>query len=110
MPVERFRPNAFIAWLQKRLGSGIPEKSLTLIRNRRLFAEAERQGSPEAKYAMSTYFSLGVSGVADQDKATAVVYQIDGALSGFKPSVQRLRELLAQVARSPRQSQERDFR
>ena len=74
------------------------------------FAEAERQGSPEAKYAMSTYFSLGVSGVADQDKATAVVYQIDGALSGFKPSVQRLRELLAQVARSPRQSQERDFR
>ncbi len=74
------------------------------------FAEAERQGSPEARYAMSTYFSLGVSGVADQDKATAVVYQIDGALSGFKPSVQRLRELLAQVARSPRQSQERDFR
>ena len=39
LPVERFRPNAFIAWLQKRLGSGIPEKSLTLIRNRRLFAD-----------------------------------------------------------------------
>ena len=66
------------------------------------FSEADKQGSPEAKYAMSTYFSLGVSGVADQDKAAAVVYQIDGALAGFKPSTQRLREVLAQVARAPR--------
>lgn len=47
LPVERFRPNAFISWLQKRLGSGIPEKSLTLIRNRRLFAEADAVVVPE---------------------------------------------------------------
>lgn len=66
------------------------------------FGQADRQGSPEAKYAMSTFFSLGVEGVADQDKASAVVYQIDGALAGFKPSAQRLRELLAQVSRAPR--------
>lgn len=66
------------------------------------FSQADKQGSAEAKYAMSTFFSLGVEGVADQDKATAVVYQIDGALAGFKPSAQRLRELLAQVSRAPR--------
>ena len=63
------------------------------------FSEADKQGNAEAKYAMSTYFSLGVQGVADQDKAAAVVYQIDSALSGFKPSAQRLREVLAQVSR-----------
>lgn len=74
------------------------------------FAEADKQGSPEAKYAMSTYFSLGVSGVADQDKASAVVYQIDGALSGFKPSAQRLREVLAQVARAPSRPTEGSYR
>jgi TPR repeat protein len=66
------------------------------------FSEADKQGSAEAKYAMSTYFSLGIQGVADQDKAAAVVYQIDSALSGFKPSAQRLREVLAQVARPVR--------
>ncbi|MDO8801418.1 tetratricopeptide repeat protein [Phenylobacterium sp.] len=74
------------------------------------FAEADKQGSPEAKYAMSTYFSLGVSGVADQDKASAVSYQIDGALAGFKPSAQRLREVLAQVARTPRRPTEGNYR
>ncbi|MES2724411.1 MAG: tetratricopeptide repeat protein [Pseudomonadota bacterium] len=74
------------------------------------FAEADRQGSAEAKYAMSTYFSLGVSGVADQDKAAAVSYQIDGALAGFKPSAQRLREVLAQVARTPRRPTEGTYR
>ncbi|WP_293369492.1 hypothetical protein [Nevskia sp.] len=47
LPVERFRPNAFISWLQKRLGAGIPEKSLTLIRNRRLFAEVDAVVVPE---------------------------------------------------------------
>ena len=66
------------------------------------FSQADRQGNAEAKYAMSTFFSLGVEGVADQDKASAVVYQIDAALAGFKPSAQRLRELLAQVSRAPR--------
>lgn len=66
------------------------------------FGQADRQGNAEAKYAMSTFFSLGVEGVADQDKASAVVYQIDAALAGFKPSAQRLRELLAQVSRAPR--------
>jgi len=73
------------------------------------FAEADRQGSAEAKYAMSTYFSLGVAGVADQDKAKAVVYQIDSALSGFKPSVDRLQQVLAQVSRAPRAPVERNY-
>lgn len=74
------------------------------------FAEADRQGSAEAKYAMSTYFSLGVAGVADQDKAKAVVYQIDSALSGFKPSVGRLQQVLAQVSRPSRPTpRDRDY-
>ncbi|MFZ5670966.1 MAG: tetratricopeptide repeat protein [Pseudomonadota bacterium] len=74
------------------------------------FAEADRQGSAEAKYAMSTYFSLGVAGVADQDKAKAVVYQIDSALSGFKPSVGRLQQVLAQVSRPRPALRYRDYR
>ncbi|WP_168077722.1 tetratricopeptide repeat protein [Caulobacter sp. SSI4214] len=71
------------------------------------FEEAEKQGSAEAKYAMSTYFSLGLQGVADQDRAKAVVYQIDGALAGFKPSVGRLQQLLAQISRPVRAPGER---
>jgi TPR repeat protein len=66
------------------------------------FDEAARQGSPEAKFAMSTYFALGVSGVADQDKATAVAVRIDSALAGFGPSASRLQAVLAQVSRSQR--------
>jgi TPR repeat protein len=66
------------------------------------FEEAARQGSPEAKFAMSSYFALGVSGVADQDKAQAVAYRIDSALSGFGPSAARLQAVLAQVSRSQR--------
>ena len=66
------------------------------------FEEAARQGSPEAKFAMSSYFALGVSGVADQDKAQAVAYRIDSALSGFGPSAGRLQAVLAQVSRSQR--------
>jgi TPR repeat protein len=73
------------------------------------FAEADRQGSAEAKYAMSTYFSLGVAGVADQDKAKAVVYQIDSALSGFKPSVGRLQQVLAQVSRPRPMPRDREY-
>jgi TPR repeat protein len=64
------------------------------------FEEAARQGSPEAKFAMSTYFALGVAGVADQDKADAVAYRIESALSGFGPSASRLQALLAQVSRA----------
>jgi TPR repeat protein len=71
------------------------------------YEEAERQGSAEAKYAMSTFFSLGLQGVADQDRAKAVVYQLDGALAGFKPSAMRLQQLLAQVSRPPRQVADR---
>jgi hypothetical protein len=56
---------------------------------------------------MSTFFSLGLQGVADQDRAKAVVYQIDGALAGFKPSAWRLQQLLAQVSRPPRGAGER---
>ncbi|MDY6925029.1 MAG: tetratricopeptide repeat protein [Pseudomonadota bacterium] len=64
------------------------------------FDEAARQGSPEAKFAMSSYFALGVSGVADQDKAQAVALRIDSALAGFGPSAARLQAVLAQVSRS----------
>lgn len=66
------------------------------------YSEADRQGSPEAKFAMSTFFALGVSGVADQDKAEAVVYRLESALSGFKPSAARLQAVLAQVSRAQR--------
>jgi TPR repeat protein len=66
------------------------------------FEEAARQGSPEAKFAMSSYFALGVAGVADQDKAQAVALRIDSALSGFGPSAARLQAVLAQVSRSQR--------
>lgn len=68
------------------------------------FSEADRQGSPEAKFAMSTYFALGVEGVADQDKAKAVVYRIDSALEGFRPTVSRLQSVLNQVSRGGRPS------
>jgi TPR repeat protein len=64
------------------------------------YEEAARQGSPEAKFALSTFFALGVSGVADQDKAEAVVMRIDSALAGFAPSVARLQAVLSQVSRS----------
>lgn len=67
------------------------------------FSEADRQGSAEAKFAMSSYFALGVAGVADQEKAKAVVYRMDSALSGFAPSSQRVQAVLAQVSRSRRE-------
>ena len=63
------------------------------------FAEADKQGNAEAKFAMSQYFSLGVQGVADQDKAKAVVYQIDSALSGFHPSAEKLAGILQRMNR-----------
>jgi TPR repeat protein len=65
------------------------------------YQKAESQGSPEARYAMSTYFDLGMKGVADQNKAEAVVMQLDSALAGFKPSAGRLQAVLAQVSRTP---------
>ncbi|MFT4074149.1 MAG: tetratricopeptide repeat protein [Asticcacaulis sp.] len=65
------------------------------------YQQAERQGSPEARYAMSTYFDLGMKGVADQNKAESVVMQLDSALAGFKPSAGRLQAVLAQVSRTP---------
>ncbi|MDI7776311.1 tetratricopeptide repeat protein [Asticcacaulis sp. EMRT-3] len=64
------------------------------------YQQAEKQGSPEARYAMSTYFDLGLKGVADQDKAEAVVMQLDAALEGFKPSANRLQDVLAQVSQT----------
>jgi hypothetical protein len=66
------------------------------------YDQADKQGSPEAKFAMSTYFALGVAGVADQDKAQAVALRIDSALAGFGPSASRLQAVLAQVSRSQR--------
>jgi len=80
-------------------GVGVPAD---YARSFHWFAEADRQGSPEAKFAMSTYFALGVEGVADQDKAEAVVYRIDSALAGFHPTVSRMRAVLAQVSRGGR--------
>jgi uncharacterized protein len=77
-------------------GVGVP---VDYARAYHWYETADKQGSPEAKYAMSTFFSLGVEGVADQDKAKAVVYQIDSALSGFKPSAERLAGILARVSR-----------
>ena len=86
-------------------GVGVP---MDYARSYAWFAKADKQGSPEAKYAMSSYFSLGVAGVADQDKAKAVVYQIDAALSGFKPSADRLSGILARTAAGSRPEGERE--
>jgi uncharacterized protein len=61
------------------------------------FEEADRQGSPEAKFAVATYFSEGLAGVADQQKAQAVVHQLDAALSGFTPSIDRLSAMMDRV-------------
>jgi TPR repeat protein len=80
-------------------GVGVPAD---YARSFHWFAEADRQGSPEAKFAMSTYFALGVEGVADQDKAKAVVYRMDSALAGFHPTVSRIQAVLAQVSRGGR--------
>ena len=78
-------------------GVGVPAD---YARSFHWFQQADRQGSPEAKFAMSSYFALGVAGVADQDKAEAVVYRIESALSGFSPSASRLQAVLAQVSRA----------
>jgi hypothetical protein len=78
-------------------GIGVP---IDYARSFHWFEEAARQGSPEAKFALSSYFALGVAGVADQDKAEAVVLRIDSALAGFAPSASRLQAVLAQVSRS----------
>ncbi|WP_292154665.1 tetratricopeptide repeat protein [Brevundimonas sp.] len=66
------------------------------------YSMADRQGNGEAKFAMSTFFALGVAGVSDQDKAQAVAYRIDSAFEGFGPSASRLQAVLAQVSRSQR--------
>ncbi len=71
------------------------------------FEQADKQGSGEAKFAMSQYFSLGVQGVADQDKAKAVILQLDAALSGFHPSQDKLAAILARLYRAPHASLER---
>jgi len=71
------------------------------------FEQADKQGSGEAKFAMSQYFSLGVQGVADQDKAKAVILQLDAALSGFHPSQDRLAAILSRLYRAPHAPLER---
>lgn len=65
------------------------------------YERADKQGSPEAKFAIATFFSLGVEGIADQNKAEAVVYRLDSAMAGFRPSADRIRAVLAQVSRRP---------
>ena len=66
------------------------------------YNQAAKQGSGEAKYAMATYFSLGLAGVSDQNRAESVVLHLGSALDGFKPSVDRLQAILAQVGQSGR--------
>jgi TPR repeat protein len=66
------------------------------------FIQADRQGSPEAKFAMASFFARGVEGVADQDKAKAVVLRLGSAMAGFAPSAVRLQQMLNQVAAGPR--------
>jgi TPR repeat protein len=66
------------------------------------FQEADRGGSPEAKFAIANYFSLGVVGVADQNKAKAVVLRLDSAMAGFQPQADHIQAVLAQVTRKLR--------
>jgi hypothetical protein len=66
------------------------------------FTQADRQGSPEAKFAMASFFARGVEGVADQDKAKAVVLRLGSAMAGFQPTAARLQAMLTQVASQPR--------
>ena len=75
-------------------GVGVP---VDYARAYHWYEVADKQGSPEAKYAMSTFFSLGMDGVADQDKAKAVAFQIDAALAGFGPSADRLQGILQRM-------------
>jgi hypothetical protein len=69
-------------------------------RSLKWFEKAAHQGSPAAQYAVSGYFSEGVEGVADQDKAAAVATRLASAVDGFHPSAQRLRDLLASICRT----------
>ena len=64
------------------------------------FEKAAHQGSPDAQFAVSTFFALGVEGVADQDHAAAVAQRLASAVDGFHPSAQRLRDLLAHIYRT----------
>ncbi len=68
----------------------------------RWFEAAAHQGSPAAQFAVSTYFSLGAEGIADQDKAAAVAARLASAVEGFHPSAERMRDLLAHVCRTHR--------
>jgi uncharacterized protein len=68
------------------------------------YKQAAKQGSGEAKYAMATYFSLGMAGISDQNRAQAVVLQLSSALDGFTPSIDRLKGILSQVGRSTNSS------
>jgi TPR repeat protein len=79
-------------------GVGVPPD---YARSFHWFEEADRQGSPEAKFAVATFFSEGLAGVADQQKAEAVVHQLDAALAGFRPSAHRLRRMLERVSPGP---------
>jgi TPR repeat protein len=77
-------------------GIGVP---MDYARAFHWFSEADKEGNPEAKYAMSQYFSQGLQGVSDQDKAKSVVFQIDAALSGFHPSADKLAGILQRMNR-----------
>jgi TPR repeat protein len=67
------------------------------------FCQAGLKGSPEARFAMASFFARGVEGVADQDKARAVVLRLASAMDGFTPTPARLQAMLVQVVSySPR--------
>lgn len=69
-------------------------------RSLKWFEAAAHQGSPAAQFAVSSYFALGVEGVADQDKAAAVAARLTSAVDGFHPSGSRMRDLLAHICRN----------
>jgi hypothetical protein len=108
-------PRLSVRAIQYAAVNGSPESELTLAimyeegigvpadyaRSFYWFCEAQRKGSPEAKFAVSTFFAKGVEGVADQDKAKAVVMRLASAMAGFAPSAVRLQQMLAQVSYAP---------
>jgi uncharacterized protein len=65
------------------------------------FTEAALKGSPEARFATSVFFSRGVEGVADQDKARALVLRLASGLDGFTPSAARLQAMVTQISVPP---------
>jgi len=65
------------------------------------FTQASLRGSPEARFATASFFARGVEGVADQDKARALVTRLATAMDGFTPTAARLQAMLVQISYQP---------